>query len=86
VAIYPFKRAFSLAHGSIDVQTGMAYLPPIEGSEAEFWYINMGAVGEEFPDAHRSGAMIHAKATQHFHIFVRGCRPGRRRLCRFYGL
>jgi len=51
IAIYPFKRAFSYAHGSTDVQSGlagMAYLPPLEGAETESWYINMGAVDRQF--------------------------------------
>ena len=51
IAIHPFNRAFSYAHGSIDVQSGlagMAYLPPIEGGERETWYINMGAVDRSF--------------------------------------
>ncbi len=51
VAIYPFKRSFVVGAVSTDVQSGLAtmcYLPGIETPERECWYINMGAVDEDF--------------------------------------
>jgi uncharacterized protein DUF1329 len=50
VAIYPFKRSFVVGAVSTDVQSGLAtmcYLPGTETPERECWYINMGAVGRE---------------------------------------
>lgn len=51
VAIYPFKREFVVGAASTDVQSSeaaMCYLPGIETSERECWYINMGAVDRAF--------------------------------------
>ncbi len=51
VAIYPFKRSFTVGSDATDVQSGVAtmcYLPGNETPEHECWYINMGAVDKAF--------------------------------------
>ena len=51
VAIYPFKREFTVGAATIDTQTGyssMCYLPGAHTPERECWYINMGAVDKQF--------------------------------------
>ncbi len=51
VAIYPFKRQFTIAAASTDLQSGAAsvcYLPGQETPEHETWYINMGSVDKSF--------------------------------------
>ncbi len=51
VAIYPFKRSFTVGSDATDVQAGVAtmcYLPGNETPEHECWYINMGAVDKSF--------------------------------------
>jgi Protein of unknown function (DUF1329) len=51
VAIYPFKRMFVVGAVSTDVQSNqatMCFLPGVERSQSECWYINMGAVDKFF--------------------------------------
>lgn len=51
VAIYPFRRSFQTAMVDEDVQDGystVAYTPSPRGPDRESWYINMGAVTQEF--------------------------------------
>jgi len=65
VAIYPFKREFTVGSLSTDVQSGMAtmcYLPGHETPERECWYINMGAVDRSF---FTTDAMVRAAQTGH---------------------
>lgn len=50
IAIYPFKRLFSVAESNTDVQSGLGetcFLPSPSTKERESWYINMGASSKE---------------------------------------
>ena len=62
IAIYPFKRSFVVGAVSTDVQSGLAtmcYLPGTETPERECWYINMGAVDKDF---FTTAAMVRAES------------------------
>ncbi len=51
VAIYPFKRLFEVGSSTLDCQSKLStvcYLPSRDAPERDTWYINMGAVNENF--------------------------------------